>query len=471
MLGSLRVRLPLVFLGGILLAGIVTAAISIRLFQNFSNDSTRANLARNAYGVAQLYSGAVKASYGNKRDRKAPAVYTRKTLEAATGDRLYYVGPNLFPGQGITGLRVLPFKTIDWTSGKSETFSFKPPDSKRTYLAVSNPIFIGHHAVGAIIAAKPETDISHRVWLLVQRLVLAGFFGVLIAGLLAWYLSLRVVRPVLQLASAAEKVAGGNYDVDVPQRAPGELGHLSKRFGEMAHRLGEAERIERNFLMSVSHELRTPLTAIRGHVSALLEGVVEDPELERISLETVEAEAGRLERLVGDIIDLAKLDTHRFTVSREEVAMDQLVDQAYETFREEARRRDIDFSRDVHDSPTIESDGDRVLQIVVNLLSNAFRATPDGGAISLDLAQRNGSVHVAVEDSGPGIPAAVQERLFRPFVSESGGTGLGLAIAKELSGALGGKIVLDSEVGRGSRFELVLPAESAVQPASAVGSR
>ena len=325
--------------------------------------------------------------------------------------------------------------------------------------------------MGAIIAATPETDVTHRVWLLVQRLVLAGLIGVLIAGFLAWYLSLKVVRPVLQLSSAADKVAGGNYEVEVPKRAPGELGHLSTRFREMAHRLGEAERIERNFLMSVSHELRTPLTAIRGHVSALLEGVVEDPELERISLETVEAEAGRLERLVGDIIDLAKLDTHRFTVSREEVNMGTLVDQAYETFREEARRRDIEFSRDLHDSPTIESDGDRVLQIVVNLLSNAFRATPDGGRITLDLAQSNGSVHVAVDDSGPGIDKRVQERLFRPFVSESGGTGLGLAIAKELSAALGGRIELDSEIGRGSRFELVLPAGSAVQPASAVGSR
>ena len=89
----------------------------------------------------------------------------------------------------------------------------------------------------------------------------------------------------------------------------------------MAGRLAEVELMERNFLMSVSHELRTPLTAIRGHVSALLEGVVEDPEQRRSSLETVEAEATRLERLVGDILDLAKLDTHRFTVTREEVDM------------------------------------------------------------------------------------------------------------------------------------------------------
>jgi signal transduction histidine kinase len=466
---SLRVRLPLVFLGGILLAGVVTAAISIRLFQSFAHDSAVATLSHNAQGVAALYSIAINQSYGNKSDRQKPAVYAAKNLEKATGDRLYFVGPNLFPGQGITGLRVLPFKTIDWTSGKSETFEFKPPDSDKTFIAVSDPILVGDHAVGALVAAAPKADVSHRVYDLVRRLVLAGIFGALIAGLLAWYLSLRIVKPVLQLSDAADAVARGNYEVDVPQRAPGELGHLSARFGEMANRLAEAETIERNFLMSVSHELRTPLTAIRGHVSALLEGVVDDPELERLSLETVEAEASRLERLVGDIIDLAKLDTHRFTVMREEVDMEQLVERAFETYREEARRRSIEFEREVKAQPVIESDGDRVLQIVGNLLSNAFRATPDGGRVTLELAQLNSSVHVAVEDTGPGISQQKQERLFRPFVSESGGTGLGLAIAKELSAALGGRIVLTSEVGVGSRFELVLPAGTPAQPASALG--
>jgi signal transduction histidine kinase len=247
----------------------------------------------------------------------------------------------------------------------------------------------------------------------------------------------------------------------VPENAPGELGHLSDRFREMAGRLAEVEVMERNFLMSVSHELRTPLTAIRGHISALLEGVVDDPELEQLSLETVEAEATRLERLVGDILDLAKLDTHRFTVTREEVDMGVLVDQAYETYRDEARRREIDYRQEVSERPVITSDGDRVLQVVGNLLSNAFQATPDGGRIDLSLAQENGSVTVAVQDSGPGISFESRERLFRPFVSNStGGTGLGLAIAKELSGALGGRIELESEPGHGARFELVLPAGS-----------
>jgi signal transduction histidine kinase len=227
----------------------------------------------------------------------------------------------------------------------------------------------------------------------------------------------------------------------------------------MAKRLGEAEQRERNFLMTVSHELRTPLTAIRGHVAALREGVVEDPELADASLEVISRETERLERLVGDVLDLAKLDAHRFTVTREEVDMERLCEQAYAAFAEEARRRGIDYRSEHAASPVIETDGDRVLQIITNLLSNAFRWTPDGGRIQLSLEHENGSVSVSVRDTGPGIPKEQRERIFRPFFSgDNQGTGLGLAISKELATALGGTIRLESTDGLGSRFELQLPA-------------
>jgi two-component system sensor histidine kinase BaeS len=112
----------------------------------------------------------------------------------------------------------------------------------------------------------------------------------------------------------------------------------------------------------------------------------------------------------------------------------------------------------------LTTDGDRVLQIITNLLANAFRWTPDGGTVALELDASNGSVSVAVEDTGPGIGRVEQDRIFRPFWSrDDGGTGLGLAIARELAVALGGRIDLDSDVGRGSRFELVLPAAEPVQ--------
>ena len=317
MFSSLRVRLPLLFLAGILLAGFVSTAIAARLFEDFAHDQAVAGLTREANGIARLYANAVNEAFPEegKEVRKAPT-FARKDLERATGDRIYYVGGTPFPGDE-SGLRELNLKRtpVDWSSGKSLTFEFTPPGVKRKYLAVANPVLFGGKPLGAIIVAQPKTEVRHSVLGLVRRLAIAGILALIVAGGAAWYLSRRLVAPLLDLSRAADEVAAGRYGIDLDRRGPGEIGHLSERFGEMAQRLAEAEALERNFLMSVSHELRTPLTAIRGHVAALLEGVVEDPELRSHSLEIVEAEARRLERLVGDILDLAKLDAHRFTVT------------------------------------------------------------------------------------------------------------------------------------------------------------
>jgi two-component system sensor histidine kinase BaeS len=316
-----------------------------------------------------------------------------------------------------------------------------------------------------MIVAKPRTEVRDQWVPLVRRLAFAFLAGVLIAGGLSWYLSRRISAPVLALSDAADEIAAGNYAVSVPVGLGGdEISHLSQRFNEMAARLAEAEGRERQFLMSVSHELRTPLTAIHGHVDAIRDGLIDDPDLIRQSLDVVAAEAHRLERLVGDVLDLAKLNAHRFTVLTEEVDMGRLVEQAYSAFGEEARRREIEY-RLAEDGPppTILTDGDRVLQVITNLLANAFRWTPDGGRVEVALAASNGSVAVDVADSGPGISPADRELIFRPFVSDDakGGTGLGLPIARELALALGGRVELESEVGSGSRFRLVLPVRRA----------
>ena len=141
-------------------------------------------------------------------------------------------------------------------------------------------------------------------------------------------------------------------------------------------------------------------------------------------------------------------------------ALARLLEQAYQGFAEESRRRAIDYERIVDDAPLIVSDGDRLLQVVSNLLENAFEWTPDGGRIVLRCESRtDGELAVSVADSGPGIPADERERIFKPFWSKNGqGTGLGLAIARELAQALGGRLRLDSEVGQGSTFTLAMPA-------------
>ena len=461
MLNSLRFRLPALFLAGIALSGLVTSLIALRLFQDYTRTASLNELRREARGLAQLYAeSAVRAV----DEEKAAPAFAASKLEAATGDRLYFLGTSLSPGEDCGLTRVtLKDVGVDLSTTRIITFEFKPPGQKQTFLAAAHPIRPGGATVfGYLIVAKPKDELRDAWVTLLSRLAIAFLFSLVVVGALAFYLTRRITGPVLALSDAADEVSRGNYGVEVP-RVPGggEIGHLADRFREMTSRLAEAEELERNFLMSVSHELRTPLTAIRGHVAALREGVVNDPESIDASLEIVAEEAERLGRLVGDVLDLAKLDAHRFTVLTEEVDMGRVLERAYSTFSEEARQRGIEYTSEAASAPVIVSDGDRVLQIISNLLSNAFRWTPDGGRIDLALQTANGTVTVDVADSGPGITADARERIFRPFWSTDGrGTGLGLPIARELAVALGGRIELQTEVGKGSRFRLVLPNRS-----------
>ena len=309
--------------------------------------------------------------------------------------------------------------------------------------------------------AKPKAQLAARFLGLLKRTSIALLGGLLAAGILGWWLSRRVTKPVLKLSRAAKAVASRNYDVELPEvRSDNEIGELAASFREMTVRLADSEQRERNFLMTVSHELRTPLTAIRGHVDALREGLAEDPEARSASLDVVGAEADRLQRLVGDVLDLAKLEADRFTVRAEEVDLARLVEQAHASLAEEARRRDIDFECVLEDEVTLTPDGDRLLQVVTNLLANALQWTPDAGRIELRLARQRSAVTIAVQDSGPGITAELRADVFRPFFSMNGagGTGLGLAIAHALAQALGGTLTLESEGGNGTRFVLTLHA-------------
>jgi len=460
MFRSLRFRLPALFLAGAALAGLVSTIISVGLFQDYTQDRLLAELRREAQGLTSLYAEQAKR-VSDAPEGQQPIPLATRRLEQSSGSRLYYAGTRVFYGQS-SGLRTLPHDIVSWQDGQIRTFEFTPPRADREYLAVSSPLRLESRGpyFGTLVVAKPKAELRERWFTLIERLALAGLVGIVVAGALAWYLSRRITKPVEALAEAANEIAEGRYDVEVPRvRSGDEIGHLSASFGEMAVRLQEAEELERNFLMTVSHELRTPLTAIRGHVEALREGVAQDEASRSESLGVIAAEAARLERLVGDVLDLAKLDTRRFTLRHEEVDMGQLLERAYTTFAEEARRRGIDYRQVIGARPVIIADGDRVLQIISNLLSNAFRWTPDGGSVELALDQENGTISVAVEDSGPGIPEDEVDRIFRPFWSrDGGGTGLGLAIARELATAHGGQILLETEPGRGARFQLVLPA-------------
>ena len=419
MLRSIRFRLPAFFLASVVLFGLVAAAIAFRLLNDYTLSRARSDLTREAAGLTELY-----AYWTAHSNNPLPG----KQLARASGDRLYFVPANpgfaLFPQERprftLLSRRTVPIDEMRDGRVTSLSFEFVPPGEHRRYIAVGKPLFLGpeKNFFGAIVAARPKSQLGTRVIPLVARLGLALLGGLLVAGLLALYLTSRITRPVRKLSRVADDIAAGRRDVEIP-RVPGggEIEHLADRLQEMTSRLAEAEERERSFLMSVSHELRTPLTAIRGHVEALREDLVTDP---KASLDVIAEEASRLERLVGDVLDLAKLDAHRFTLTREEVDMGRVCERAYAAFGEEARRRSIDYRQEVGARPVIVTDGDRVLQIITNLLSNAFRWTPDGGRIGLTLEAENGAVAVAVDDNGPGVPPDERDRIFRAFWSRDG---------------------------------------------------
>jgi two-component system sensor histidine kinase BaeS len=454
-LGSLRFRLPALFLLGIVLAAVVATLIAVRFFQDNTRATAIAELRASSAAIVPLYTG--KAGV-------ARVSVANLTGELGGNKRVFWV-PVVPGGSLLAGpLPTLPSSAVPAAAlveGTPPAFDIHAAGT--AYLSVARPVNLGV-SPGTLVVAEPESQLRSRWLQLFWELALAFGIGIPVAMVVVLYYSRRIARPLEMLATAADEVAAGHYDVTVPERAWGsEVERLSSRFNEMTARLSESEQLSRNFLMSVSHELRTPLTAIRGHVAALREGVLEDEASRSRSLEVVSEEALRLERLVGDVLDLAKLDARRFALLREEVDMRALCERAYATFAEEAKARGVEYELALGEGAVLLTDGDRVLQIVTNLIANALHWTPEGGRVDLGLGTENGEVSVSVGDTGPGVEPEAEERIFRPFWSgDGGGTGLGLTIARELALALGGRLELHSEPGHGSRFVLVLPVN---QPA------
>ena len=313
--------------------------------------------------------------------------------------------------------------------------------------------------IGAIVVARPVRTINASTLVQGRRFVPPLLLAFAAAALVALLLSRRITRPVRELTEASERIALGDYDVHLSSKGPDELGQLALRFEQMARQLKEANEHERNFLMRISHELRTPLTAIQGHVQAIADGVIDGEEEQQASLEIVLAEAGRLQRLIGDLLDLARLETRKFSLNVEEVALLDVCERAAGVQREEARGRQVELHVHAAAKPVVRGDGDRILQVVSNLVSNALQATPAGGEVSVDVAMADGVGQVVVSDTGPGIPEAERASILRPFVTSDvrHGIGLGLPVASELAHAMGGTLVVGERPGGGAAFTLSLP--------------
>jgi two-component system OmpR family sensor kinase len=308
----------------------------------------------------------------------------------------------------------------------------------------------------AFILLRPKSLTTTNWKPYVEGIVIAALAGGLLAAAAAWLLARRIVRPVGRVAAAARALAEGRHPEPVPQEGAAELATMAVAFNELAEQLARAREAERSFLLSVSHELKTPLTAITGYAEALREGVVSADD----AAETIAVEAERLGRLVGDLLDLARMNTTGFSVHPSEIDLGEVADDAVRRYEQQAAAFGVSLIS-VADGPApAVADADRVLQVVSNLVENALRLTPSGGEVRVVAA----AGRLQVEDTGPGLTREDCEYAFERFHLHSRygherpvGTGLGLALVKELTQAMGGSVEVRSEPGRLTVFTVRLP--------------
>jgi two-component system sensor histidine kinase BaeS len=317
----------------------------------------------------------------------------------------------------------------------------------------------------AFVLLRPTGTVS-SAWRPQRRgLAIGAGTAVLLAAAASFLLARAISRPVRRVAAASRSLATEGTAPPVPVEGPRELASLAESFNEMAAQLARAREAERLFLLSVSHELKTPLTAIRGYAEGLDEDAVPVAEAGA----TIALEAARLERLVGDLLDLARMNRSEFSVRREPVDLAVAAREAVRRHEWQAQAFGVALEAATEEPAPALADAGRTLQVVSNLVENALRLTPPGGTVRV-VAEPG---LIAVEDTGPGLEAEELPRAFERFYLYSRygrerpvGTGLGLAIVKQLVEGMGGTVEASSEPGRSTRFEVRLPTR--VLPAAYV---
>lgn len=295
-----------------------------------------------------------------------------------------------------------------------------------------------------------------------RSLLLASIVAGCVVLILTLLLSNTLLKPIQALTVAASRMEQGDLGQRVRIKTRDEIGELAHAFNTMAESLQESEQLRRNLVSDVAHELRTPLTNIRGYLEALQDGVVE-PDTTVIA--SLYEEAELLSRLVKDLQDLTLAEAGQLHIQRVPVVLEDIIVNAVNGLALQAGGTHPTLFIDVPtDLPLVEADPQRVGQILRNLLTNALKNTPVEGSVSVRARRHENEVEVIVEDTGVGIAREHLPNLFKRFyradpsrARATGGTGLGLAIVEQLVQAHGGRVTVESGVGKGTRFTFTLP--------------
>lgn len=328
---------------------------------------------------------------------------------------------------------------------------------------LTNAVALPGGGGATVRVGQPLAPVDRALDGLSRTFLVVGLLTLLFATAAGWLLASRTARPIRRMAGVAEGVDGGELSSRMPiaETRNDEVRRLAESFNLMLDRLEAAFTGQRAFVADASHDLRTPLTIIKGQLDVLARNPDPDPEDVHRVTGQVKAATVRMEKLVEDLLLLARTDSG-VQAELERAELEPLLAAEVEAFSETSDRK-IELG-DVTDR-AVSIDRERMARAVSNLIANAIAHTPGHGRIEVGAVERAGSVEITVDDDGPGVPAAMRERIFDRFArldssrsSDSGGSGLGLAIVMAVAELHGGTATCgDSRLG-GARFAIVLPA-------------
>ena len=323
---------------------------------------------------------------------------------------------------------------------------------------------VTQNAFAKIYVAYPEAEIGEVLGNLFYIFIILVPVALILSVLGGWFLANKSLKPVDKITKTARDITAQNLDqrivtVDVDD----EIGRLILTFNDMIGRLQSSFDQIKQFSIDASHELRTPLTVMRGELELALRSKQPNEGYRQILSSTLD-EILRMSSIIENLLLLAKGDIGKSTITFEQVALAPIIRELHEDGEMLAERKHIQMNLETVEDLSVSGDTVRLRQLVLNLLDNAIKYTPEYGTVALSLVRENGSAKIVVQDNGIGIPPEDQPKIFDRFYRvdkgrsrELGGTGLGLSIAQWITETHGGKIFVQSEVNKGSTFSVLLP--------------
>jgi signal transduction histidine kinase len=296
----------------------------------------------------------------------------------------------------------------------------------------------------------------------------AALLALVFSLVMAFWIAYWITSPLQRMAQGARAVSSGEFK-PIPLRGPGEVQALAQAFNEMGEKVQASQRSQRDFIANVSHDLKTPLTSIQGFAQAILDGTASEPAALQQAAGVIYDEAGRMHRMVLDLLELARLDSGVVSIEHTRLDLEQLLGDVVEKFTPQSRQAQGDLQLVVgKDLPVLVGDHDRLAQVFTNLVENAIKYTPAGGQVLVSAQCTGDWFEIGVADTGPGIPDDQLPRIFERFYQTDksrsrgsrSGVGLGLAIAREIVQLHGGEISAHNRSASTAPNSAVSPAGS-----------